>query len=155
MRTSDRPTFLQMNQSVKTLAKQTYHNLHQFLKVFKKQKLLRSRSSDHSDHLVAVYSGKAELINSSLASLDSHPSLLLLKNRPSVNPEPVLDSSQTLEKFEVSISDVLQVLRTVDSKKAPGFDGIPTRFDNNACRDSPMRAPHLLVCLSDYTMPPN
>ena len=45
-----------------------------------------------------------------------------------VNTEPVWDSSQTLEKFEVSISDVLQALRTVDSKKAPGFDGIPTRL---------------------------
>ena len=47
---------------------------------------------------------------------------------PTVNTEPVWDSSQTLEKFEVSISDVLQALRTVDSKKAPGFDGIPTRL---------------------------
>ena len=34
---------------------------------------------------------------------------------PTVNTEPVFDSRQTLEKFEVSISDILQVLRTIDS----------------------------------------
>ena len=81
---------------------------------------------DHSDKLVADDSGKAELLNSFFVRQSSWSAST--EEPPTVNTEPVLDSSQTLEKFEVSISDVLQVLRTVDSKKAPGFDGIPTRL---------------------------
>ena len=53
---------------------------------------------------------------------------LITQSASTEEPPTVLDSSQTLEKFEVSISNVLQVLRTVDSKEASGFDGIPARL---------------------------
>ena len=126
--------------------------LHQFLKIFLKSKISFTPSLlDHSDHQVADDSGKAELLNSFYVRQSSQSAST--EEPPSVNTEPVLDSSQALEKFEVSISDVLQVLRTIDSKKAPGFDGIPTRLITmlakeiaHACTTSSQ---------SEYRMPPN
>ena len=45
-----------------------------------------------------------------------------------VNTEPVTDPSQILTQLEVSLDDVRQALHTLDPRKAPGCDGLPTRL---------------------------
>ena len=69
---------------------------------------------------------KAELLNSffvrqsSLSASAGDP--------PVVNTEPVTDPSQILTQLENSLDDVRQALHTLDPRKAPGCDGLPTRL---------------------------
>ena len=69
---------------------------------------------------------KAEILNAffvrqaSQSALDGEP--------PPVDAAPITEDSQLLVSFTISLSDVERALRTLNARKAPGFDGIPTRL---------------------------
>ena len=81
---------------------------------------------EQSGRIVEDDHKKAELLNSffvrqsSLSASAGDP--------PAVNTEPVTDPSQILTQLEVSLDDVRQALHTLDPRKAPGCDGLPTRL---------------------------
>ena len=101
--------------------------LHQFLGVFFKSKNSAVPSLlEQSGRIVEDDQEKAELLNSffvrqsSLSASAGDP--------PVVNTEPETDPSQILTQLEVSLDDVRQALHTLDPRKAPGCDGLPTRL---------------------------
>ena len=69
---------------------------------------------------------KAELLNAffvtqaSQSALDGEP--------PPIDAAPITEDSQLLVSFTISLSDVERALRALNARKAPGFDGIPTRL---------------------------
>ena len=101
--------------------------LHQFLGVFFKCNNSAVPSLlEQSGRIVEDDHEKAELLNSffvrqsSLSASAGDP--------PVVNTEPVTDPSQILTQLEVSLDDVRQALHTLDPRKAPGCDGLPTHL---------------------------
>ena len=106
------------------------HNLprlHQFLRVFTKSKpSFTPPLLDDSGSLVEKDVDKAEILNAfsvrqaSQSALDGEP--------PPVDAAPITEDSQLLVSFTLSLSDVESALRALNARKAPGFDGIPTRL---------------------------
>ena len=81
---------------------------------------------DQSGRIIEDDHEKAELLNSFFVRQSSQSASA--GDLPVVNTEPVTDPSQILTQFEVSLDDVRQALRTLDPRKAPGCDGLPTRL---------------------------
>ena len=100
--------------------------LHQLLAVFKKGKSsFIPTLVDTSGNPIESDAEKAEVLNSFFvrqASLSASDGVLL-----NILAAPVTDS-QTLTELSVSLQGVQRALHGLDARKAPGFDGIPTRL---------------------------
>ena len=102
--------------------------LHQLLAVFKKGKSsFIPTLVEASGNPMESDAEKAELLNSfffrqASRSLSASDGIL-----PNILAAPVTDS-QTLTELSVSLQDVQRALHGLDARKAPGSDGIPTRW---------------------------
>ena len=101
--------------------------LHQFLTVFTKSKpSFTPPLLDDSGSLVEKDVDKAEILNAFFvrqafqSALDGEP--------PPIDAAPITEDSQLLVSFTISLSDVERALRALNARKAPGYDGIPTRL---------------------------
>ena len=106
------------------------HNLprlYQFLTVFTKSKPpFTPPLLDDSGSLVEKDVDKTEILNAFFVRQATQSALD--GKSPPIDAELLTEDSQLLVSFTISLSDVERTLHELNARKAPGFDGIPTRL---------------------------